>query len=67
LENFDATTFEVIKFLANQTVYVHGLMNGLLEKISFDRENKQLVWAGVEQALAAEEEFFSDLNKYLEV
>lgn len=67
LENFDESAFEVIKFLANRTAYVHNLMSGLLEEVSFDQENKQLVWDGVERALSAEEEFLSDLNKYLEI
>lgn len=39
----------------------------ILEKIVFDDDNKQLIWQGVTRTLAAHNDFYTALIKYLEI
>ena len=55
---------EVLTTPINSSQYVVTTSH-VLDKVVFDRETKELVWAGVTRQLAIQKDFLNDLEKYL--
>jgi len=66
LENYSVKDFEIINSLAVYETQGLTLAHELLEKLSFDHENKYLIWDGVQRHLSLEQEFLNHTVKYLD-
>ena len=66
LENVSDKDFELVKLFAKSQPQSQSLAHELMERLSFDWENKKLIWEGVQRQLAAEQEFLNHTIKYLE-